>query len=212
MVFPSIARGLAGVILAGGKSQRMGRCKTTLRWRGMSLLAHQKTVCRALGVPCYVSGPTGIKDVPPCPDEEEINGYQQSNTNTSGGPLVGIHACLNALPVERLLFIPIDMPLLTPGVFKYLIDYDGVNEYSRSTGLYFDGYPLPCLLRRTKQALKTAQALVSQGGRNRSLKNYFQQINAKAIPSTPYRTIIQTQANTPEEWRAIVEKFNNPST
>lgn len=90
------------VILAGGKSRRMGTCKALLPWKGKPLICHiagalapfdtiwisanDKTIAAVTGLPC-------VQDFYP-----------------DAGPLAGLHAALKAATKEYLLCVPCDLP------------------------------------------------------------------------------------------------------
>ena len=90
------------VILAGGKSRRMGTCKALLPWQGKPLIAHiagelacfetvwvsanDPAIAAAAGLPC-------VQDIYP-----------------DAGPLAGLHAAMHATEKEYLLCVPCDLP------------------------------------------------------------------------------------------------------
>ncbi len=93
---------VCGVVLAGGRSRRMGQPKQTLTWpdaRGdrITWLDHAR---RRLSEVCAVVRVSGEEDLPDTvPDQP--------------GPLAGIAAALETSPASRCLFLPVDMPLVT---------------------------------------------------------------------------------------------------
>jgi len=91
-----------GVIVAGGKSRRMGRDKAAIIFEGQTLLDRAATLLRAsapdqiiiLGRPAHKYG---IED--PLPD---------------AGPAANLTTWINKQPLPlRLTVLPVDMPLLT---------------------------------------------------------------------------------------------------
>jgi molybdopterin-guanine dinucleotide biosynthesis protein A len=96
---------LSAVLLAGGKSERMGRDKALLPMpHSDELLWHRQL--RILGELCaeriYWSGPPrpGIpKGVSLVPD-----------TVTSAGPLAGVGACLRVIATDLLVVLAVDLP------------------------------------------------------------------------------------------------------
>ena len=97
-----------GVVLAGGRSSRMGRDKARLAWRDQSLLALACARLQAAGAcKVVVSGDypeyAGIPDALP-----------------ALGPLGGLASVVDALPDGVLLLVPVDMPLLTPELLDRL--------------------------------------------------------------------------------------------
>lgn len=102
----------SAVILAGGKSSRMGSCKAELPWGGKTLVEHQVNKISALGISdIMVSGysrpVTGTRFVPDLYPEK--------------GPLGGIHACLCAAKSAACFVISVDAPLFSPDEMKLLI-------------------------------------------------------------------------------------------
>jgi len=118
-----------GVVLAGGKSLRMGRDKAGLAFRGRSLLDHMLDLLAQGGVhPSIVSGQ--YADYPCVPD-----------AFPDGGPIAGMLAVAEALPGRRLLFVPIDMPLLDPRLIRRLL-----TEAVDAVCVRFEDYALPMRL------------------------------------------------------------------
>ena len=88
-----MAERAAGIVLAGGRSTRMGSPKATLEWHGSTL------VRRAAGIVArVVDGPVvGVRaaglELPPLPSEIEIVDDERENR----GPLEGIAAGLRRI-------------------------------------------------------------------------------------------------------------------
>lgn len=103
----------SAVILAGGKSSRMGSCKAELPWGGKTLVEHQVNKIMALGIgDIMVSGYSrpvdGTRYVPDIYPEK--------------GPLGGIHACLCAANKAACFVISVDTPLFSPDEMKLLME------------------------------------------------------------------------------------------
>jgi molybdopterin-guanine dinucleotide biosynthesis protein A len=118
----------AAVILAGGKSSRMGQDKAQmLRPDGLTQLEHTQAQVALLN-PSFimVSGSPDLPDVYP-----EL------------GPLSGIHAAIEKLNAgDSLLVVPCDLPLLTSDALAPLLS-------STESTAYKDSF-LPCLLQVTE--------------------------------------------------------------
>ncbi len=94
----------SGVILAGGRSSRMGRDKWALRLNGRTLLELQTDKLRALGIGDILLSGAGC---PPLPGTRVIPDEYQDR-----GPLGGLHACLRAARGPACLVVGVDVPLL----------------------------------------------------------------------------------------------------
>jgi molybdopterin-guanine dinucleotide biosynthesis protein A len=103
---------VAGFVLAGGKSSRMGRDKALIDFAGESLLSHAMETVRAVCHKSFVVGdPTKYSSYGPI--VEDI--YKDQ------GPLGGIHAALTFSAAELNLIVAVDMPLITAELLQFLI-------------------------------------------------------------------------------------------
>lgn len=124
---------VAGIILAGGKSSRMGQDKAFLSYNGVFFIDHMIKILQEVGLEdIYVSG--DIDGYPCIPDSVEYK-----------GPAQAIEGVLNTLnqSYDSALFVPVDMPIITPEILSNLIiPLDtGVN------GRYFKNHPLPIFIK-----------------------------------------------------------------
>lgn len=94
---------IAGIVLAGGKSVRMGQDKALLEFHGTKLLDHMIGILGQAGIDdIYVSG--------------EYDGYKAiPDTYPGAGPAAALYDIMLRLKGKRgLLCVPVDMPLLRP--------------------------------------------------------------------------------------------------
>ena len=106
----------SAVLLAGGKSSRMGRDKSTLIVDGQPLWRRQLAVLRATGAAeVFISG---IVDGPYAGAGMEI----VEDTRSESGPLGGIASALRRCGEEWLLVLAVDMPAMTAEFLCSLTD------------------------------------------------------------------------------------------
>lgn len=97
----------SAVILAGGKSSRMGRDKAWLEVGRQSLLARQIQIVREVGArEVFVSGRTGV-------DYSESGCRVLQDRLVDVGPLAGIERALTETTNSLLLVLAVDMPKMT---------------------------------------------------------------------------------------------------
>ena len=115
---------IAGIVLAGGRSSRMGKNKALLEFRGKPLIEHMIDILHDLGLKdIYVSGSFERYS---CIEDE----------NPFEGPARSIMNVLKKIPdYKGYLFLPVDMPLLTKRVLQILLEQEN--------GGYFIERPLP---------------------------------------------------------------------
>lgn len=108
---------LSGLILAGGRSSRMGRDKATLTLPdGRTLLQRQADILRATGVTTlFVSVRPG--------SEIHLPGATLVPDRTpDAGPLAGIAAGLRAAPPGLVLVLAVDMAEMQSGHLRQLVE------------------------------------------------------------------------------------------
>lgn len=103
----------SAILLAGGRSSRMGRDKAELVLNGKSLLEWQAAKLRSLGVrEILLSGEghycTGTRTVP--------------DVYPGRGPLGGLHACLSAASTAHCIVLSVDVPLVPSAVLRALME------------------------------------------------------------------------------------------
>jgi len=112
---------MKAIVLAGGKSSRMGENKALFTFEGEPLLARIGNCLEDLGHEVYIAGKKAEYDVFPYPQITDI--YPNK------GPLGGIYSALVHLK-EDILVCPCDMPLLNRNIFYFLqsnADYSKIN-------------------------------------------------------------------------------------
>jgi molybdopterin-guanine dinucleotide biosynthesis protein A len=104
----------SAVILAGGKSSRMGRDKAFLEINGQPLLVRQISLAQEAGASqIIISGRAGT-------DYSAFNCQVLVDQSPDLGPLSGIDAALQTVTDPLLLVLAVDMPYLTADFLKKL--------------------------------------------------------------------------------------------
>jgi len=104
---------MAALLLIGGKSSRMGADKSTIQWKGHSLLHHQMTLLRDCCDETYLSINQSQQHLEKSDHQCIVDQFEAI------GPLGGIATSLSRINKD-LLVLPIDMPLLTVDLIKSL--------------------------------------------------------------------------------------------
>ncbi len=188
----SVPRPASGIVLAGGKSQRMGRDKATLELGGKTFLQLQVEKLQALGVKdILVSGgegplPSGIARV--------------SDAYPGRGPLGGLHACLQAAQNPSCLVLTVDTPLVPMTALAHLR-----RAHQRGvTVLCHNGQEEPLIAVMDRRVAQSIQPLIAHNGAPvRALKQ------AAPWSRWEYRgpeEFLQN-CNTPQEYEAITDLF-----
>lgn len=186
------------VILAGGLSRRMGRCKATLPLGGQSMLLRTRAQL------------TDFDSVLlSCNDAQLSCGFEAVPDRMPGcGPLAGIHAALSATEKEALFTVPCDLPNFSRELPALLMD-----ELDEETDVLIcrDGegnlHPL-CGIYRRRILPQLEQCL--QEGQFRVM-NFVHRVHWKCIDTggrLPDRIFFNM--NTPEDYRAAAAQSDAP--
>ncbi|GAB2561034.1 molybdenum cofactor guanylyltransferase [Dyella jejuensis] len=143
-----------GVVLAGGRSSRMGRDKALLLWQGRPLIEQQIALLRA----------AGAHDVKVSGDRPGYDGIADGAPHA--GPLGGIASIAAVCPDGELLIVPVDMPRLQPALLQRLRD-----TAAAAASVRFAGHVLPMRLRlddRCRAAL--SELMLAADHRERALR------------------------------------------
>ena len=120
---------LTGLLLAGGKSSRMGRSKSALVLDGETLLVRQLRLLTAVGcTECLVSTAADATEPPAWP--ASIQARMITDRFPGAGPLAGIERGLAEARGELILVVAVDLPALSPVLLRALLA-----EASRDQGV-----------------------------------------------------------------------------
>jgi molybdopterin-guanine dinucleotide biosynthesis protein A len=172
---------IVGLILAGGRSSRMGEDKALMTIDGETMLARSARILRDMDAGLVVmsgSRPGGIPDRWP-----------------ETGPVGGIASAVEVLPDGELLVIPVDMPRLGQSVLGPLL----ADRSLRATR--WAGHPLPMRLTLDASTREVLAQVMTLTGRDRSVSALQTRIGTTTLPLGGLDTRCLANCNTPDEWR-----------
>ncbi|WP_366924144.1 molybdenum cofactor guanylyltransferase [Metallumcola ferriviriculae] len=187
---------MTGIILAGGKSTRMGSSKALLNIGGKTVVQRVIEVLQTIFPQIIIVAN----------DEETYRhlGYPIVGDIISGyGPLGGLHAGLTASSSEVNFLVACDMPLLQPALIRFMIsqtkDYDAVLPKS---GPYLE--PLHAVYKRS--CLPAVEKVMAAG--RKKVTSFFDDISINYLEEEelvaygqPKRAFLNV--NTPEDWLTV---------
>jgi len=109
------------VILAGGKSRRMGRDKLQLSLDGRTLLESVVNRFSDVFENVYLS----VADADKYPD---ITVRRIVDIIPGAGPMSGLHAAFKSLPDDGVFLVAADLPFASPMAAKRIIELCGTND------------------------------------------------------------------------------------
>lgn len=175
-------KGFTGVVLAGGKSSRMGKDKSTLLFEGETFLQRSRRLLEDLGASTILISSNDNKGLP--------------DIYTDCGPLSGIHAALHQTN-NNLLIIPVDMPLITSAQLLLLLE-EGVSNVEAA---HYDRFPLPLYLANSKKVRSIIENILKTKA-NLSIRSLIAQVDNIQIPVSDSRVF--SNVNTMEDYNDVI--------
>lgn len=169
---------IAGILLAGGRSSRMGENKCFLEYKGKTLIDHMIDIIKKTSITdIYISG--------------SIDGYQcleDASADTYKGPAVAMGHIINTNynHYDGFLFVPVDMPLLTSDILELLMSHE--------CGAYFKDYPLPVFM--------PAQKIENVIG---SVKNLLAGTSVESLAVPDKYSQMLLNCNTLQDWQEVLD-------
>ncbi len=192
-----------GVILAGGKSSRMGRRKELLPWKGRTLVEHLAQSVIAAGMPCLI-----VSNEPQLlPDDlcrlQEVSVVRDQTE--SCGPISGIVTAFRVRTEEIYLVLSCDLPFVDSKQLALLRQFGESLSKWDAVVTQSDGrmHPLFALYhRRTQGEWEAALA-----ARQYKVMSVLERLRVQTVPNgllDPWATF---NANTPGEYDAGVAEL-----
>jgi molybdopterin-guanine dinucleotide biosynthesis protein A len=194
--------GMGAIVLAGGKSTRMGTSKALLPFGPETML---QRVVRILGdlVSSIVVVAAPNQELPPLPEHV----IRTQDEREGRGPLEGIRTGLKALPteVDAAYITSCDVPLLVPGFVTEM--FDRAEGYEIAV-MEIDGFPHPLSAVYRRSVLPEVEDLLAHD----RLRPFFlfervntRRVKPEEIASDPELRTLRN-LNTPEDYqKALAE-------
>lgn len=130
---------LYGLVLAGGKSVRMGQDKSIIKWHGKEQRYYMADllagVCKDVFISCRAEQQNEI----------DTNYKVLPDSYTGAGPLGGILSAFKSNPDSAWLVTACDLPLLDTSTLQFLIDNRDMKAIATTFESPFDALPEPLI-------------------------------------------------------------------
>ncbi|PJA99818.1 MAG: molybdenum cofactor guanylyltransferase [Ignavibacteriales bacterium CG_4_9_14_3_um_filter_30_11] len=198
---------VTGIILAGGKSKRMGENKSFLKLGDKSVIEKitdlMKNIFKNV---LLITNTTDEYKFLSIPIYEDIYKYK--------GPLAGIHSGLTHSITQNNFIISCDIPLMTEKMIKYIVDY---KTDKLITVCKADGFIQQLAGRYSKNVLPCAEEIIledskevrgdKQEQRKCNVLNLLDKVGAEIIDAEDldiYKGNIFFNMNKPEDYKKII--------
>lgn len=183
----------SALLIAGGRSGRLGQPKQSLEIEGETLAARTAGVLAQVARRVTVVGPPGER-----PDWAPAGCDWVGDPLPHGGPLVGLAAGLAAVRGELVAVAPCDLPLLVPATYRALRRFAVDGDAAVAT--WEQPQPLVAVYWR-EAALAAAELLLAQG------EHRAQRLLGELPHTLVERREVALNLNTPTD----LERFRNRS-
>ncbi|MBK9992311.1 MAG: molybdenum cofactor guanylyltransferase [Verrucomicrobia bacterium] len=184
-----------GVVLAGGRSTRMGRDKALLTLEdGRTLLERAVAVLREFDA-TEILVSTGSDKTYGMPGTREL-----ADVRADCGPLGGLHACLSVAKEQLCLVLAVDLPAMAPSYLRGLLSR---TQARRGVVPVIDGSAEPLVAVYSKEALAEVQRALETG--DYSLQKLIRRLEQAGlvdlVPVEPGERPLFANWNSPEDCR-----------
>ena len=182
---------ITGIILAGGKSLRMGSDKGFVNYNNKAFMQHSIDALKPL-----------VEEILIVSNNSEYDRFKQRRVTDiieNEGPLVGVYSGLFHSKSESNLVLSCDIPLITTKLLKKLIS--PIYEQYDIVQLEGQGRKMPLIARYHKRCVIPMLKLLEEGERRMStIQDYCK---VKTIVLNPEFDIHTANINTPQELNEI---------
>lgn len=190
-------KNITGIILAGGKSSRMGTDKGFLELNKKPFV--QYSIDALLPI---VSKILIVSNNP----EYDVFGIDRiEDVIKNSGPVAGIYSGLEASSTKYNLILSCDIPLITSEILQKLID--SADDTHDIIQLESDGKSMPLIALYKKQVAKTFNNLLQQD--ERRLRIAVNKCKVKNIVLDKHQIKHTMNVNTQTEYKTVENEYND---
>lgn len=185
---------LFGLILAGGRSQRMGQHKALMSYHGKPQVEYARDLLAGACAEVFISG----RSYAGIPVIEDMRSF------TDAGPLTGILSAMTAYPGVSWLVMACDLPFADEKTLRYLIKYRDPAKAATAFISTHDGLPEPLCAVWEAGGYEHFISIFKQGAR----------CPRQTLTKSDIRLITQQNprwldnVNTPEEYQQALRNLN----
>ncbi|HEY4194447.1 MAG TPA: NTP transferase domain-containing protein [Mucilaginibacter sp.] len=192
---------LNGLVLAGGKSVRMGYDKGTVKWFGKEQRYHVADMLRPLCRDVFIS----------CRAEQKsqiISGYPVlEDTFTGLGPFGAILSAFREQPDKAWLVVACDLPLLETDTFKFLIRQRKISAIATAFNSPDNEFPEPLITIWEPKSYPVLLSFLAQGYSCPRKVLINSDVNLIQAPDTTALTNVNTPDDLEKVKRTIHQKI-----
>ncbi len=189
---------ITGIILAGGKSSRMGSEKGLIIFDSKPFIQHIIDAIQPLVKEIIIVSSNS--------DYDTFNIKRVQDIIPDSGPIAGLHSGLMHSKTTDNLVISCDVPLVTASFLKKLLQYQEEEDHDI---IQFEakGKTMPLIALYKKRCAKKCFELLTNG--EKRLCILVSALNTKTIPVLEKEHTLVTNINTIEDLKTITNAIDN---
>ncbi|MGA1226004.1 MAG: molybdenum cofactor guanylyltransferase [Tamlana sp.] len=187
---------ITGIILAGGKSSRMGTDKGFLTLKGKPFIQHSIDALKPFTSDIIIVSNNSDYDVFGLKRIEDIIENE--------GPLAGIYSGLKHTKTDYNLILSCDIPLINSNILQKLID--AINDDSEVIQIESNGKTMPLIALYKKQCEQTFLEFLNKN--ERRLQLAISKCRMKNVVLNDEDTFFTKNINTPEQLKQVEDAYN----
>ena len=184
-------KNITGIVLAGGKSSRMGSDKGLLIINGKMFIEHVVAALRPLVDTIIIVSNNKMYD--------QFGFERIEDKIKDSGPLAGLFSGLNNSKTDYNLVLSCDIPMITTEVLEKLIDADYKNY--EVVQIQSQQKTMPLIALYNKQCVDTCLQLLQQG--EKRLRVAVSQLKVKTILVESEFDVLVKNVNTKEDLKTM---------
>ncbi len=190
-------KNITGIILAGGKSSRMGSEKGLLLLNGIPFIEHINNALQPLIDELII--------VSNNPEYDKFQGTRVQDIIPNSGPIAGLHAGLSYSNTENNLVLSCDVPYVTTNLLQRLLlqekdDHDLIMFADRQQ-------TIPLIAMYKKRCVSKCKQFLDQN--EKRLRKLISELNTKTITILEKEYLLVSNINTPEDLKKITNGVNH---
>ncbi len=192
----SLEKNITGIILAGGKSSRMGSEKGLLWLEGKPFIQHIVEALQPVAKEIIIVSSNSEYDTFGLKRIEDII--------PECGPIAGLHAGLTNSKTEDNLVVSCDVPLITTSLLRKLLPYKNI-DYD-VVQFEAEGKTIPLIALYKKRCVEKCFEFLSKG--EKRLSKLVSKFNTKTIAVQEKELFLVKNINTIEDLNTVTNAIN----
>lgn len=196
---------LYGLVLAGGKSSRMGKEKAAIKYHGKPQI---EFAADTLGLFCSKVFISTRRDQAHNDLYRKFHQIHDEPSCEGQGPLAGIISAMHAHPMSAWVVLACDLPFVNETDIRFLLEHRDTTKVATAFKSPMDGLPEPLCAVWEPEYIIDIQSFMNKGG---ICPRKFL-IQAEALLIDPPHPKAMENINNPEEFKVAMKEISeNPS-